>query len=113
MIRLPPRSTRTDTLFPYTTLFRSHLEVKSISAAPLATGFACLSDEERELGVALVEMGAGITNVSLFAGGMLVGLQSIAIGAAAITDDIASAFGTRRAGSRPLGPCSRSTSARG
>src|SRR3546814_18768556 len=25
MIRLPPRSTRTDTLFPYTTLFRSHV----------------------------------------------------------------------------------------
>ncbi|RIA47056.1 cell division protein FtsA [Hephaestia caeni] len=75
----------------------AHLEVKSIIAAPLATGLACLSDEERELGVALVEMGAGITNVSLFAGGMLVGLQSIPIGAADITDDIASAFGTRRA----------------
>src|SRR3546814_2949160 len=27
MIRLPPRSTRTDTLFPYTTLFRSHVEI--------------------------------------------------------------------------------------
>src|SRR3546814_20316794 len=27
MIRLPPRSTRTDTLFPYTTLFRSLLAV--------------------------------------------------------------------------------------
>src|SRR3546814_9033356 len=27
MIRRPPRSTRTDTLFPYTTLFRSRLEV--------------------------------------------------------------------------------------
>src|SRR3546814_15829240 len=27
MIRRPPRSTRTDTLFPYTTLFRSHLPV--------------------------------------------------------------------------------------
>src|SRR3546814_2316053 len=26
MIRRPPRSTRTDTLFPYTTLFRSHVE---------------------------------------------------------------------------------------
>src|SRR3546814_5587008 len=26
MIRLPPRSTRTDTLFPYTTLFRSHVD---------------------------------------------------------------------------------------
>src|SRR3546814_2109205 len=30
MIRLPPRSTRTDTLFPYTTLFRSLLECRRI-----------------------------------------------------------------------------------
>ncbi len=74
----------------------AHLEVKSIIASPVATGLACLSEEERELGVALVELGAGITNVSLFAGGMLVGLHSIAMGAADITDDIASAFGTRR-----------------
>ncbi|AIT06516.1 MULTISPECIES: cell division protein FtsA [Sphingomonas] len=75
----------------------AHLEVKSIIAAPVATGLACLSDEERELGVALVELGAGITNVSLFAGGMLVGLCSIPMGGQDITDDIASAFGTRRA----------------
>ncbi|MGP7795946.1 cell division protein FtsA [Sphingomonas sp. CLY1604] len=75
----------------------AHLEVKSIIAAPVATGLACLSEEERELGVALVEMGAGITNVSLFAGGMLVGLCSIPMGGQDITDDIASAFGTRRA----------------
>jgi cell division protein FtsA len=74
----------------------AHLEVRSIIASPVATGLACLSDEERELGVALVEMGAGITNVSLFAGGMLVGLTSIPFGAADVTDDIASAFGTRR-----------------
>src|SRR3546814_11496891 len=32
MIRRPPRSTRTDTLFPYTTLFRSAFAVKSITA---------------------------------------------------------------------------------
>ena len=75
----------------------AHLEVKSIIAAPVATGMASLSDEERELGVALVELGAGTTNVSLFAGGMLVGLCAIPFGAADITDDIASAFGTRRA----------------
>src|SRR3546814_15181430 len=31
MIRLPPRSTRTDTLFPYTTLFRSWTGVSTIS----------------------------------------------------------------------------------
>ena len=35
--------------------------------------------------------------MSLFAGGMLVGLTSIPFGSADITDDIASAFGTRRA----------------
>ena len=75
----------------------AHLEVKSIIASPVATGMACLSEEERELGVALVEIGAGLTNVSLFAGGMLVGLASIPFGSADITDDIASAFGTRRA----------------
>jgi cell division protein FtsA len=74
----------------------AHLEVKSIIAAPVATGLACLSDEERELGVALVEIGAGVTNVSVFQGGVLTGLASIACGAADITDDIASAFGTRR-----------------
>src|SRR3546814_15378524 len=32
MIRLPPRSTRTDTLFPYTTLFRSHAEDAEMKA---------------------------------------------------------------------------------
>src|SRR3546814_1832899 len=30
MIRRPPRSTRTDTLFPYTTLFRSRLDLQTV-----------------------------------------------------------------------------------
>src|SRR3546814_13780354 len=33
MIRRPPRSTRTDTLFPYTTLFRSRLARRGAAAA--------------------------------------------------------------------------------
>src|SRR3546814_14359565 len=46
MIRRPPRSTRTDTLFPYTTLFRSttatgHLAVVAGDAAPVALAFRC------------------------------------------------------------------------
>jgi cell division protein FtsA len=74
----------------------AHLGVEAIVASPVAAGKACLSEEERELGVALVELGAGVTNVSVFAGGMLVGLKSIARGGMDITDDIAAAFGTRR-----------------
>src|SRR3546814_4546372 len=44
MIRRPPRSTRTDTLFPYTTLFRSALDdgsnVAGISHAMMAEHYA-------------------------------------------------------------------------
>src|SRR3546814_1920560 len=36
MIRRPPRSTRTDTLFPYTTLFRSEDDIPNMILLPLA-----------------------------------------------------------------------------
>jgi cell division protein FtsA len=75
----------------------AHLDVESVVVAPVATGLACLTSEERELGVALVEFGAAVTNVSVFIGGMLVGLETIQKGASDITDDIASTFGIRRA----------------
>jgi cell division protein FtsA len=75
----------------------AHLDVESIVVAPVATGLACLTAEERDLGVALVEFGASITNVSVFIGGMLVGLETIQKGASDITADIASTFGIRLA----------------
>jgi cell division protein FtsA len=79
------------------TVIRSaHLGVKAIVASPIAAALACLSDEERDLGVALVELGADVTNVSVHYGGMLVGLRSIPLGARDITDDIACAFGVQR-----------------
>src|SRR6478609_11886622 len=74
----------------------AHLEVEGIVASPLAAGYACLTAEERDLGVALVEFGAQVTNVSVYMGGMLVGLTAIPRGSADITDAIASAFGIRR-----------------
>src|SRR3546814_8627514 len=37
MIRRPPRSTRTDTLFPYTTLFRSDKQAWRVRIGPYAT----------------------------------------------------------------------------
>ncbi|HYD25858.1 MAG TPA: cell division protein FtsA [Croceibacterium sp.] len=74
----------------------AHLEVEAVVASPLATGYACLTAEERDLGVALVEFGAQVTNVSVHTGGMLVGLTAIPRGSADITDAIASAFGIRR-----------------
>lgn len=74
----------------------AHLGVKAIVASPIAAALACLTDEERDLGVALVELGAGVTNVSLHFGGILVGLKSIPLGAKDISDDIAATFGVSR-----------------
>src|SRR3546814_2146288 len=48
-MRLPPRSTRTDTLFPYTTLFRSYQRI-----APIRT-------DRRPVGLREVVCGAGDT----------------------------------------------------
>src|SRR3546814_19761114 len=50
MIRRPPRSTRTDTLFPYTTLFRSYsitLPVADAGRAPVST----LLDESYKIAI--------------------------------------------------------------
>src|SRR3546814_6888823 len=66
MIRRPPRSTRTDTLFPYTTLFRSAFEpsyqeawfssrLASSSARRASTEYVCASVSERLRPAALVE----------------------------------------------------------
>lgn len=74
----------------------AHLEVEAVVASPLASAYACLSAEERELGVALVEIGAQVTNVSVHAGGMLLGLKSIPVGSNDITDALASDLGIRR-----------------
>src|SRR3546814_6038694 len=41
MIRRPPRSTRTDTLFPYTTLFRSRLQPPALRRAARRRAEAC------------------------------------------------------------------------
>lgn len=74
----------------------AHLSVEAVVSAPIACAEACLSPEERELGTALVEIGAELTNVSIFENGMLRALHAIPIGSGDITDAIASDFGIRR-----------------
>src|SRR3546814_4466036 len=46
MIRRPPRSTRTDTLFPYTTLFRSFCHGRSIELEHLPSRIADYRDDK-------------------------------------------------------------------
>src|SRR3546814_6821837 len=58
MIRRPPRSTRTDTLFPYTTLFRSELTGHDIFSSLLALGHG--RETIQGLAPALLHAGEGI-----------------------------------------------------
>src|SRR3546814_4515864 len=60
MIRRPPRSTRTDTLFPYTTLFRSDGVAEAgrgQPADPLAVAVDGLAAQQHEVGVVHGEAG--------------------------------------------------------
>src|SRR3546814_20134264 len=64
MIRRPPRSTRTDTLFPYTTLFRSadHLAVVPDGLVAHHFGIIGVDDEgdEAQLGARLLLLQHGV-----------------------------------------------------
>src|SRR3546814_13189354 len=57
MIRRPPRSTRTDTLFPYTTLFRSFDPNGDTSVSDACTALAEISSRLEAAGVALDRQG--------------------------------------------------------
>lgn len=73
---------------------RCGLEVNSLSLNPLASSEAVLSEDERELGVVLVDIGAGTTDVSIFAKGSLCHTGVIPIAGDLITSDIAMALRT-------------------
>lgn len=61
---------------------------------PVASAHAVLTEDERELGVACVDIGAGTTDVSIFAGGALRHTAAIPIAGDLITSDVAMALHT-------------------
>jgi cell division protein FtsA len=73
---------------------RCGLEVDQLMLNPLASSQAVLTDDEKELGVALVDIGAGTTDVAIFAGGAIRHTAVIPIAGDLITSDIAMALRT-------------------
>src|SRR3546814_14174167 len=78
MIRRPPRSTRTDTLFPYTTLFRSGVVEHDQAAALLGVRVRVLLEGRRLLRVVLEHLsglvGLGARGQFLQPGAQVVGV---------------------------------------
>jgi cell division protein FtsA len=73
---------------------RCGLEVDQLMLNPLASSLSVLTADERELGVALVDIGAGTTDVAIFTNGAIRHTAVIPIAGDLITRDIAMALRT-------------------
>ena len=73
---------------------RCGLEVDQLVLNPSASSLAVLTNDERDLGVALVDIGAGTTDVAIFTGGSIRHTAVIPIAGDLITSDIAMALRT-------------------
>ena len=73
---------------------RCGLEVDQLMLNPLASSLSVLTEDERQLGVALVDIGAGTTDVAIFTNGAIRHTAVIPIAGDLITSDIAMALRT-------------------
>lgn len=67
---------------------RNGLRVANMTLEPIASGAAVLSDEEKEAGVALVDIGGGTTDITIFQDGIIRHTAVIPFGGNVITNDI-------------------------
>lgn len=72
----------------YKCVHKASLEVSELTLEPLASADAVLSDEEKEAGVVLVDIGGGTTDVAIFQDGIIRHTAVIPFGGNVITEDI-------------------------
>jgi len=68
---------------------RCHLSIRSVTVSPYAAGLAVLTDDERDLGVTVIDMGGGVTTAAIFRDSTLVHVDALSIGGINVTNDIA------------------------
>lgn len=73
---------------------RCGLEVQQIILEQLASSYAVLTDDEKELGVCMVDIGGGTTDIAIFNEGAIRHTAVIPIAGDQVTNDIAMAFAT-------------------
>jgi cell division protein FtsA len=71
---------------------RCGISVQDVVMAPLATGNSVLSSEEQELGVCLLELGAGTCSLAVFQGGAIRHTSVLPVGGNHITNDLSVAY---------------------
>lgn len=70
----------------------ANLQILDRVPSPIAAARACLTPRQKELGVVLLDIGAGTTGMAVFEEGDLIHLAILPIGSAHITNDIAIGF---------------------
>ena len=70
-------------------LERCDLEVQEIVLEPLASSMSVLSKDEKDLGVCLIDIGGGTTDIAIFKDGQILTTKVIPIGGDHVTRDIA------------------------
>ena len=73
---------------------RCHLEVAALVISPYASGLASLVEDEKDLGVTLIDMGGGTTGIAVFFDGQVVFTDCVAVGGNHVTSDIARGLST-------------------
>jgi len=68
---------------------RTGLNVADIVLQPLASSLATLSEDEKELGVCLVDIGGGTTDIAIFTNGAISHTAVLALGGNHLTNDVA------------------------
>ena len=71
-------------------------KVKDIILEPIASSIALLNDDEKEVGVCLIDIGGGTTDITIFKDDVLRFTSVVAIGGNKITDDVKTGVGTTR-----------------
>ncbi|AHG63079.1 MAG: cell division protein FtsA [Advenella sp.] len=73
---------------------RCGLEVQDLILQPLASSMVCLTNDEKELGVVLVDIGAGTTDIAIFTGGAIRHTTVLPVSGDQVTSDIAAMLRT-------------------
>ncbi|MGI8618614.1 MAG: cell division protein FtsA, partial [Gemmatimonadaceae bacterium] len=81
---------------------RAGYRVRELVREPLASALAVLTEDERELGVSLVELGAGTTDIAIFHEGKIRHLATINYGGNSVTSDIVHGLGVTQADAEKL-----------
>lgn len=77
----------------YRCVERAGLRVRNLVLQPLASSYAVLDDEEKEIGVALIDIGGGTTDIAVFEGGIIRHTALFGIAGRQVTDDVRRGLG--------------------